>query len=105
MIEGTPEGARWIHAEPRLDVPPAWVERAVQTAFPRCRVLSVKPLVDGFRNANLKLQLDSPLDPVVLRIYEHDPSICQKEADVMRLAGRVVPVPEVIHVEPQGLED
>src|SRR5262245_48058357 len=105
MIKGTPEEARWIRSEPRHDVPAAWVERAVHRVFPRCRVLSVEPLTDGFRNVNLKLRLDSMPEPIVLRIYEHDPSICQKEADVMRLAGRVVPVPEVIHVEARGLEE
>jgi aminoglycoside phosphotransferase (APT) family kinase protein len=42
---------------------------------------------------------------VVLRIYEHDGSLCQKEADLIRLIGRSVPVPEVIHAEPRGWED
>jgi aminoglycoside phosphotransferase (APT) family kinase protein len=42
---------------------------------------------------------------VVLRIYEHDASLCRKEWDLLRLAGGSVPVPEVIHAEPYGLED
>jgi aminoglycoside phosphotransferase (APT) family kinase protein len=105
MIAGTPEEARWIRSEPRRTLPAALVERAVHAAFPRCRVISIEPLTDGFRNANLKLRLDSLPEPIVLRIYEHDASICQKEADVMRLAGRVVPIPEVLHLQPRGAED
>jgi aminoglycoside phosphotransferase (APT) family kinase protein len=41
----------------------------------------------------------------VLRIYEHDASLCQKEIDLIRLVGTSVPVPEVIHAEPRGFED
>ena len=41
----------------------------------------------------------------MLRIYEHDASLCQKEVDLIRLLGGSVPVPEVIHAEPAGIED
>jgi aminoglycoside phosphotransferase (APT) family kinase protein len=65
----------------------------------------VRPLTDGLRNANFKLRLDSAPESIVLRIYEHDASIRQKEIDLIRLIGESVPVPEVIHAEPQGWED
>jgi fructokinase len=67
--------------------------------------LQVRPLVDGLRNANFKVQIDTNPGWVVLRVYEHDPSLCQKEIDLMRLVGASVPVPEVIHAESCGLED
>jgi len=76
-----------------------------RTAFPRCRLADAQPLAGGLRNANFKLQLDSMAEAVVLRIYEHDGSLCQKEADLIRLIGRSVPVPELLHVEPSGAED
>jgi aminoglycoside phosphotransferase (APT) family kinase protein len=41
----------------------------------------------------------------VLRIYEHDASLCQKEVDLIRLLGGSVPVPEVIHTEARGWDD
>jgi aminoglycoside phosphotransferase (APT) family kinase protein len=75
-----------------------------RTAFPRQRVLECRPLANGLRNANLLLKLDSPRSPVVLRIYQHDPSLCQKEVDLMRLVRPTVPVPEVIHASPRGWE-
>ena len=105
MLPGTPHEARWVRCEPRRTLPPETLDRMVHTAFPRCRVMEMQPLGDGLRNANFKLRLDGQPEPVVLRIYEHDASLCRKELDLLRLAGGSVPVPEVIHAEPHGLED
>jgi aminoglycoside phosphotransferase (APT) family kinase protein len=105
MIPGAPEQARWMRAEPCRSLPAPVLDRIVHVAFPGCRVLSSEPLGDGKRNANFKLQLDPAPGPVVLRIYEHDASLCQKEVDLMRLVGGSVPVPEVIYAELQGWED
>ena len=105
MVSGAPDAARWVRSEPRRNLPARDLERIVKTAFPHSRVLSAQPLTAGYRNGNFTLQLDSTADRFVLRIYEHDPSLCQKELDLMRLVGGSVPVPEVIHAEPCGLED
>jgi len=105
VIPGAPEQARQIRAEPRHSLPEPVLDRIVHAAFPHCRLLASEPLSDGLRNANFKLQLDPAAEPVVLRIYEHDPSLCQKEIDLMRLVGASVPVPEVIYAEPNGWED
>jgi hypothetical protein len=105
MVDGAPHEARWLRAEPCRILPVRLLERIVQTAFPRCYVIDMQLLADGWRNANFKLRIDSTPGPIVLRIYEHDPSLCQKEVDVLRLIGGSVPVPEVIHVESRGWED
>jgi len=102
MIPGTPEAARWVQAEPRRTIPPFEIERMVNAAFPGRRVLEVQALGDGFRNVNLKLWLDGAPDLVVLRVYEHDPSLCQKEVDLMRLVRGSVPVPGILYAEPGG---
>lgn len=94
-----------MRSEPRRSLPAPVLERMVHTAFPGCRVLSSEPLGDGKRNANFKLHLDPAPAPVVLRIYEHDPALCQKEIDLMRLVGASLPAPEVIYAEPHGWED
>jgi len=93
-----------MRAEPRRSPPAPVLDRIVR-AFPGCRVLSSEPLGDGLRNANFKLHLAPWREPFVLRIYEHDASLCQKEIDLMRLVGGTVPVPQVIHAEPHGWED
>lgn len=105
MIPGAPEAARWFRSEPRRALAPLLLERIVHTAFPRDRVVEAQPLVDGRRNANFKLRLFLQPEPVVLRLYEHDASLCQKELDLMSLVRGSVPVPEVIHTEPRRLED
>jgi len=94
-----------MRAEPRRSLSAPVLERIVRAAFPRCRVLSVESLGNGLRNANFKLQLDPVPEPVVLRIYEHHASLCQKEIDLMRMVGGSLPVPEVIRAEPRGREN
>jgi aminoglycoside phosphotransferase (APT) family kinase protein len=96
---------RWLRSEPRRTLPVPLLEHAVHTAFPGCTVTEIQPFADGLRNANFRLRLDSKSELFVLRLYEHDASLCQKEVDLMRLVGASVPVPEVIHAEPRGLDD
>ncbi len=104
MIAGAPSEARWHRPEPRRCWPLPLIERIAHDAFPHCRVSEVRPFPDGYRNANFKLQLEGLPEPFALRIFEHDPSLCQKEADLLRLLAGSVPVPEIIHVAPQGLQ-
>ncbi len=105
MIPGVPEQARWIRNEPRRRLPAAVLERIAAAAFPGQRVISSEPLGDGKRNSNFKLVIGPASEPAVLRIYEHDASLCQKEIDLMRFIGNSVPVPELLHAEPHGWED
>ena len=91
--------------EPRRTLSAPVLERIVDTAFPVRRVVEMQPLTDGLRNANFKLRLDSAPESVILRIYEHDASLCQKEVDLLRLVGGPVPVPEVLYTEPRGCPD
>jgi aminoglycoside phosphotransferase (APT) family kinase protein len=105
MIDQAPREARWVRAEPRRTLPEYLVDRIVQTAFPRSRAVGIQPLTEGWRNANFKLHVEGKAEPIVLRIYEHDASICQKEVDLMRFVRGSVPVPEVIHVEARGWDD
>ena len=102
MPDDAPREARWVRSEPRRAMPAEEAERMVRRAFPRGRILRVQPLAGGLRNANFKLTLDCTAAPTVLRVYEHDASLCRKEADLMRLLGASVPVPEVLLAEPAG---
>jgi len=86
-------------------IPRPVLQRIIDTAFPHSHVVEIEPLTGGLRNTNLKLRLDSPPEWFVLRICEHDASLCQKELDLFRLIGHSVPVPDVIHAEPHGLQD
>ncbi|MGE5322067.1 MAG: phosphotransferase family protein [Actinomycetota bacterium] len=63
------------------------------------------PLRGGYRNTNFKVQVASPPLTAVLRVYEHAPSLCQKEADLMRLVAARVPVPEILFAAPLPVAD
>lgn len=92
-------------SEPRRALPANWAQRILQSAVPGSRVVDSEPLADGFRNSNFKLTLDSIAEPIVVRIYEHDVSLCQKEMDLIRFLKGSVPIPEVIYAQPEAVDD
>ena len=104
MIPGAPREARWIRSEPRRSLPARDLARLLCHALGDCTVVEVQPLIAGFRNANFKVRLDTRAGWIVVRIYEHDPSLCPKEIDLLRVVGATVPVPQVIFAEPAGLD-
>jgi len=104
MIPGAPREARWRRAEPRRSLPEGLIECILREALPGRRALHREPLSGGMRNANFKILLDGPPDAVVLRIYEHDPSLLEKETAIFQRLQDAVPVPEVLHAEPRGIE-
>src|SRR6266536_5663045 len=105
MVPGAPHAARWLRAAPRRSLPAPVLERIAGAAFPHCRIVEIQPLAGGLRNANFLLRVDATPEPMVLRIYEHDASLCQKEVDLLSLLRGPVPLAEVVHAEPRGLED
>jgi aminoglycoside phosphotransferase (APT) family kinase protein len=68
-------------------------------------VIHLELLSGGLRNTNYRVLFSGTEWSVVLRFYAHDAEVCAKEVDVLRLVQSVVPVPEVLHVEPNGLEN
>jgi fructokinase len=105
MISGAPHEARWVRPEPRRTLPATTLDRIVHRAFAGKHVAEVQALTAGRRNANFRVRLGTGADWFVVRIYEHDPSLCQKEVDLIQLIGASVPVPDVLYAQPGGLED
>jgi aminoglycoside phosphotransferase (APT) family kinase protein len=105
MIQGAPFESRWVRSQPRGALRAHLLQHIVQRALPGCRVVAAQALTGGLRNGNFKVQLDRPPGFIVLRIYEHDASLCRKELDLIALIGRSVRVPEVLHAEAKGWED
>jgi len=95
--------SRWVRSEPRRDLPARFLKQVAGRVFPGQRLTDAQPL-EGLRNANFLLKFAPTPDLVVLRIYEHDPSLCRKELDLLAMIRDSVPVPEVIHAEPDGLD-
>jgi len=102
MIPGAPHEGRWVRSGPRRSLSARELEIMIRAAFEGRRIVHVQPLTDGLRNSNFKVQMSTG-HSFVVRIYEHDPTLCQKEVDLLRMLRASVPVPEVIHEEPNGI--
>src|SRR6185436_15393806 len=61
-------------------------------------------LSGGLINTNIKIEFRTHQPPVVLRFYREGAAVCLKESAVLRLVRSTVRVPEVIHVEPNGID-
>lgn len=84
-------------------ISPALIRDCINTAFPDSRIAATEILSGGLINTNIKIEFSSHQPPVVLRLYRGGADICLKERAVLELVRPVVPVPEVIRVEPDGL--
>lgn len=82
---------------------PAFINDCIRTAFPNSNVADAQILSGGLINTNIKIQFSSGRPPVVLRLYREDAAVCLKEIAILRLVHSTLPVPEVIHVEPNGI--
>lgn len=96
---GAPGEARWVRAAPRGEALRSAIGDIMRRAFPSAEITSIQSL-DGLRNTNFKVLLDCAA--VLLRIYEHDRSLCRKELDLLDLIGSRVPVPPVLYAEPDA---
>ena len=85
-------------------IDPVLIRDCINTAFPDSEITRTAILSGGLINTNIKIEFNSPQPPVVLRFYRGDAAVCSKEAAVLRLVRSTVPVPEVIHVEPNGID-
>lgn len=68
------------------------------------RLVAAERLTGGLRNSNFKVLLEPAREPLVLRVYENDRELCRKEVDLHRLVRGVVPVPEIVHAMPDGID-
>jgi aminoglycoside phosphotransferase (APT) family kinase protein len=65
-------------------------------------VKRIELLAGGLVNTNYRLDLAGG-ETLVLRLYDRDGSACAREAALLRLVSGTVPVPAVVHVEPDGI--
>ena len=83
---------------------PTLIRDCVVIAFPHSEIARTEILSGGLINTNIKIEFRSSQGPVVLRFYRDGAEVCLKECAVLRLVRSTVPVPEVIHVEPNGID-
>ena len=80
------------------------IAQILDRALPKNVLKSFEPLTGGASNQSYLIRFDGTEAPVVLRIYTGDPSVCQKEVDILRSASGQLPVPELIYADPKGEE-
>jgi len=95
----------WLRGDPRRTLAPETLARILEAALPGSCATEIEAFPEGRRNANFKLRISTSAVPLVLRLYEHNPSICQKEVDLLGLVREQAPVPEVVYAAPAGLDE
>ena len=83
---------------------PDFIRDCIGTTFPNASIAEAQVLSGGLINTNIKIEFSSSQPPVVLRLYQGDAAVCLKETAILRLVHSTAPVPEVIYVEPNGLD-
>jgi len=81
MSSRAPREARWVRGAPRRSLSAAYLQQIVRCAIGPAHVFHAEPLTAGLRNANFKVHLDGKPECIVLRIYEHDVSLCPSECE------------------------
>jgi aminoglycoside phosphotransferase (APT) family kinase protein len=84
--------------------PEVQIDRIIKIAFPNRTIRSIAPLTGGLINRNFKIEFAETDIPIVLRLYRDGPEVCRKEVAIHNLIGSEVPVPRVLHAEPEGLQ-
>jgi aminoglycoside phosphotransferase (APT) family kinase protein len=81
------------------------IRDCISTAFSRATIAHTEVLSGGLINTNIKIEFSSSQPPVVLRLYQGGDAVCLKETAILRLVHSTVPVAEVIHLEPNGVNE
>ena len=81
-----------------------FIRDCIGAAFPNSTIAGAQLLSGGLINTNIKVEFSSGEPAVVLRFYERDAAVCLKETTLLCSVRPTVPVPEVIHVEPNGID-
>jgi len=80
------------------------IRHCINASFPHRTVSSTELLTGGRINTNVKVNFSSEEAPVVLRLHKKGTTYCLKEAAVVELIKSTVPVPEILHVDAEGLD-
>lgn len=99
MTLTTDEKAGWDRAL-SLPIPDLAAVQARLARWPESpRITSVRRLDGGFQNRNIRLDLSGPPHRAVLRLFDADPDACAKEAELLGILRRDLPVPSVLFAD------
>jgi Ser/Thr protein kinase RdoA (MazF antagonist) len=95
------EKAAWRRGNPATPVTAGQLAGILAAAGLLDSVRCVELLAGGLVNTNYRLDLTGG-ETLVLRLYNRDGSVCARESALLRLVSGHVPVPAVVHTEPNG---
>ena len=101
---------RWGRGAEALALTPLELTTLVQPAFPGQSVTTSDLASGGLVNTNIRLELSAHPRPVLLRLYNRDPSldaapmpdVAAKEAALHRLLAQKLPVPRLVFAAPDN---
>lgn len=73
------------------------VQSLLSACLPKARVKSVEALPGGHCNTSYKVLVEGALQPLVLRIFTHDPAGARRQISLLRHVRALAPVPEILH--------
>src|SRR5690348_4182358 len=93
---------RWTRPIPALTVELEDAQRIVERAMPGARVKAVSPIEGGLANTNVKVSLDRAPGAVLLRLYQRDPTVAEKERAIAERLRGSVPVSQFLYLGDDG---
>jgi aminoglycoside phosphotransferase (APT) family kinase protein len=93
------EKIKWARMAPAIPLSIGAITQMLEPWLAGREITDADLMAGGLVNRNFLLRLNGRPRECVLRIYDRDPSACAKEAAVLGLIGREVPVPRVLFVE------
>ncbi|HYM14554.1 MAG TPA: phosphotransferase [Dehalococcoidia bacterium] len=70
----------------------------VAEAFPGRGLEAAELVRGGLANHTFKVRVAGSAEPLAVRVYVRDPTAAQREASILALVERTLPVPQVLHV-------
>lgn len=88
----------WEKSGPDTHISTETITALIEHALPNKALVSYEIISGGCINVNIKLILEEPKKPLILRIYLRDPDCCYNEQKIASLLHGTVPVPEVYSI-------
>lgn len=88
----------WEKTQDSYAIDPGVIKKMVAIAYPERSLISNELVNGGCANLNFKIQLDTDLSPLILRIYLRDKYIAKQEQSLSHLLQPIIPIPKVYKI-------
>lgn len=85
--------ADWEKTSVTHPLPPGLVEKMIQLACPKQKLISYELIAGGCANLNIKFSLENKKQPLILRVYLRDTNAASREQKLAALLKQSIPIP------------